>query len=377
MRVGSMNELYEEFGLTLMVNHACNLRCVYCYTGAKFHSAMSREIGGAAIRRAFHSLAPGGCLTLGFFGGEPLIEAIRISHWMTYARELARSSEKRVRFNITTNGTLRHGEAWKIMLAEDLELAVSFDGSSELHDRQRPDAVGKGSAETVLATLHRLMDSGKRFRVVCVVRPENLEEIPAGLEYLQSIGVREVDLSLDLWVSWSAGDGVRLRSLVGRAASLWHQWLPHFSINWFDAKAAVCAGLPQTEATSRCGFGAGEIAVAPSGRLYPCERLIGEDRPEQPLALPGNALVGENFLSLAPSRFLPCSACSYCALQETCDTFCRCSNFIRTGDANVPDGLLCILNKATTSATAALMRDPLPMPVFQCSQPRIDYEKRK
>ena len=27
---------YQQFGLTLLVNHACNLRCAYCYTGEKF-----------------------------------------------------------------------------------------------------------------------------------------------------------------------------------------------------------------------------------------------------------------------------------------------------------------------------------------------------
>jgi radical SAM protein with 4Fe4S-binding SPASM domain len=91
--------------------------------------------------------------------------------------------------------------------------------------------------------------------------------------------------------------------------------------------------------------------VAPSGRLYPCERLIGEDRPDQPLRLPGNALEGTDFLDPTTS-FTRCSPCNRCELAFACDTTCRCSNFIRTGDVNQPDGLLCLLNKAAARATA-------------------------
>src|ERR1700690_2941412 len=132
----------QRFGLTLVVNHACNLRCSYCYTGAKFDRPMPREIGFASIDRALHSLAPGGHLDLGFFGGEPLLECAQILEWMTHARNQAWNAGKEVGFNVTTNGTIAHAPAWQIMMAEDLELAISFDGTPEMHDRHRRDAQG-------------------------------------------------------------------------------------------------------------------------------------------------------------------------------------------------------------------------------------------
>lgn len=84
------------FSLTLMVNHACNLRCTYCYTGTKFHSPMPAEVGNAAIDRALNSLPSGGWLDLGFFGGEPLLDAPRILDWMKYARDAAAVSRHRL-----------------------------------------------------------------------------------------------------------------------------------------------------------------------------------------------------------------------------------------------------------------------------------------
>ena len=347
-----MSAPLQHFAVTLMVNHACNLRCNYCYTGAKFSAPMSWEIGAAGIDRAFRSLTPDGCLDVGFFGGEPLLEARRILSWMNYARTAPARHERRVRFNLTTNGTITNAEAWQVMLSVDLELAISFDGLPTVHDRHRRDTHGKGTAPVVEATICQVIHAGKACNVVIVVRPDNLEQIPEGLAYLYEKGVRQVNLSLDLWTAWKSADGRRLRRSIEAAAEIWLQRLPEFSINWFDAKAAQLAQLPSTEPTSRCGFGAGELAIAPSGRLYPCERLIGEDRPENPLRLPGHALEGCDFLELSPAPFARSSPCSKCALVSACDSSCRCSNFVRTGNVNQPDGLLCALNKASAKATA-------------------------
>ena len=58
--------MFDVFELTLMVNHACNLRCTYCYTGAKLHRPMSTQTACAAIDRAVSSLGIGGELQVVF-----------------------------------------------------------------------------------------------------------------------------------------------------------------------------------------------------------------------------------------------------------------------------------------------------------------------
>jgi uncharacterized protein len=335
-----------------MVNHACNLRCAYCYTGAKFSAPMPIGTGVAAIDRALRSLVPGGGLDLSFFGGEPLLEPARIIHWMARGRSRATEWGKSVRFNLTTNGTISRPEAWRVMMEEDLDLAVSFDGTPHAHDMHRRDAAGRGTSAAVLATIRQLVDAGKLFHVVLVVRPDTVDEIPDGLQFLHSVGVRHVDLSLDLWTVWTQRDARRMEEAVARAATLWRGWLPEFSLNWFDTKLSSLAQIPATKSSSRCGFGAGEIAVAPSGRLYPCERLIGEDSPSHPLRISGLAQEGDDFLGGQAGPFQRSGTCDGCVLADACDTSCRCGNYIRTGDPTRPDGLLCALNKATTRAIA-------------------------
>lgn len=74
-QVPQVGSAYRRFRLMLMVNHACNMRCTYCYRTDKVDRPMPEQVERKAIDRAIASLASGGTLELSFFGGEPLLEA--------------------------------------------------------------------------------------------------------------------------------------------------------------------------------------------------------------------------------------------------------------------------------------------------------------
>ena len=111
--------------------------------------------------------------------------------------------------------------------------------------------------------------------------------------------------------------------------------LPRLAVNWFDEKAAHRLRL-SLEETARC---ASATARSPSrGRLYPCERLIGEDRPEIRCGLRGMC---KTAATSPPARSATARRSVFaCAIQGQCNTTCRCNNYIRTGDVARPDALL-------------------------------------
>jgi len=356
--------MYCDFGLVLMITRACNLRCTYCYTGSKGFIRMTPAVARRAVDCALGSLEDRGTLNVGFFGGEPLLEPVLIREVMDYARGKAEPRGVRVRFQVTTNGTIDNGDAWRIMLDGDVELAVSCDGLPDIHDRHRRTATGEGSSWKVVRTLVGLLEAGKRFSVVMVVSPDTVEPLPNGIVYLRDLGVRLIEPSLNVWAPWTAEDIRRLEEAIERSAQVWLAGLPETSITWFDEKAAAL--LKQRIAhTSRCGFGDGEVAVAPSGRLYPCERLIGEDDGQHPLRIRGEVQGKGDFLGLKNGARPQREACSGCGLKVACNTFCRGINHIRTGDVNRPDGLLCAFNAACAEQTAqALKRRATPNDAF-------------
>jgi len=351
--------MYAQFGLVLMVTHACNLRCSYCYTGEKFRKAMPERLGRASIDRALASVSAGGRLELGFFGGEPLLEAGLVSALIDHARNRTTADDKSLALSLTTNGTLTDADAWSVMTDPEVDLAISCDGLPQVHDRHRLGCGGEGSAERVVSCIRRLVIEGRPFRVAMVVRSDTVELLPESMEYLQGLGVRRLEPSIDVWAEWSAEQIAALERSIARCALIWRDGLPDLSIGWFDEKAAQLASLAAPP-TARCGFGHGEIAVAPSGRLYPCERLIGDDADDNPMALPGRVDDGADFLDygMAPQR--SDKACDACAMQSMCSTICRCSNYVRTGDVRRPDRLLCAWNQACLIETARVLHELAP-----------------
>lgn len=240
------------------------------------------------------------------------------------------------------------------MTLSDMNLAVSFDGLPRLHDRHRRFADGLGTATRVLETMRRLLAAGKEFRAVMVIGPDSAERLGKAIDFLRVFGVRRVELTLDLWANWQPEDMVELEQAIECAALMWGAGLPGLSVNWFDEKAARICGFSPAGA-ARCGFGDGEVAVAPSGRLYPCERLIGEDADPNLMRLPGHALDGRDFLGLGTRPERQAEACSACSMDSACNTTCPCSNYVRTGSLSRPDRLLCILNQACMREAARVM----------------------
>jgi len=344
--------MYEAFSLVLQVNHACNLRCTYCYTGDKFSRSMTLQTAKTAVDRALASLIPCGILDLGFFGGEPLIEARLIREILDYAREQAELRDMDLVATMTTNGTVTDPDAWGLLTDPGLNVSVSHDGLPELHDRHRVDTAGKGSSAVVERTLRRLVRAGRDFNVVVVIRPDGVRRLPDGIRHLHGLGVRRIEPSLDLWTSWSATDVLALSEILSECADLWRAGLPDYSISWFDEKLVRLSGKA-VEETARCAYGDGQIAVAPSGALYPCERLIGEDRPDQAARLPGSVRDGKDFLCFPEPTPTTCEA--GCPGAPVCGVTCRCSNLIRTGRPETPDELLCAVDRICFEETLRVL----------------------
>ena len=342
--------MFPRFGLVLMLNHACNLECSYCYTGLKFNRPMPTAVLEKSIRRACQSIADGGVLELGFFGGEPFIEAELIQHATAFAGRETRRLGLGLLLNVTTNGTVTSPLAWQIMIDPAMDLAISFDGLPEIHDRHRPFVDGRPSSAVVLATVRQLRRLGKRFNVISVVRPDTVEYIADGLRFLQSEEVEMVDLSLDLWTPWPACALEKLEAELAKAADVWRSGLPQFGVNWFNEKTVELCQIPVGE-TARCGFGKGEVAVAPSGNLYPCERLIGEDRVGNTARMPGTIFDGNDFLNLALPSLNTRGECE----ETVCGLSCSCSNFVRTGSTERSDSLLNRLDRVCSRETRRVL----------------------
>jgi uncharacterized protein len=331
----------------LFLNHACNLRCRYCYNGRKFHRAMPWEVAQAGIQLMLRDGGPEAPpAQLSFFGGEPLLEMPLLRRAVAYTEHHAGEIGQRVRFLVVTNGTLLRGQVLDYLLEHQVYLGVSIDGTREAHDATRRFRNGRSSYDRVRDNLRAVIgrDGGPGLRVIAVVNPDNVDQLPDSFDALLALGARNLSINLDYEGAWDEPArerfAVALESLGDRYVAAYRRG-EHFTLNLLDSK--VVTHLKGGYACAdRCDFGCEEVAVAPSGRLYPCDRLVGMDDRDE-------VVIGQVFSGIDPVRRDALIAsknqvlqdCGDCALLPRCMHWCGCVNHAMTGAVGEVDGLLC------------------------------------
>ena len=151
--------------ITLQVTQQCNFRCSYCIyseeknKGQRSHSnkTMSWETAKKSIDFLFAHSDKMKEISIGFYGGEPLLEFGLIKKCVAYAKE--KGVGKDILFSMTTNGSLITNDIAEFIAKENFNLIISLDGPKELHDKSRILACnGKGSFEIIDCNLKKVKE---------------------------------------------------------------------------------------------------------------------------------------------------------------------------------------------------------------------------
>jgi len=166
--------------IALQVTQGCNLRCKYCaYSGNydnRVHSGkrMSKETAFRAIDFLFTHSIDRDKVSLGFYGGEPLLEFELIKECVEYAKK--KSAGKELMFNITSNATLITDAVLEYLYDNKFSLTVSLDGDRQAHDKNRVFAAdGNGTFGVVMQILEKIQsrhpDYMERVHINAVIDP--------------------------------------------------------------------------------------------------------------------------------------------------------------------------------------------------------------
>jgi len=283
-------------------------------------------------------------LHLVFFGGEPLLRWQDLVDFTRYARERASAASIEVKPTVTTNGTLLDDERLAWLVAERFLVAISCDGVRAAHDHNRKDAMAGSTYDLTIAAVRRCMAAGLHLRVVLVLDPSNVVWLPESLAALVAIGARELVVNINWAADWTP-DSVRSQCQVAyqRSAELYleaYRKNQPFWLSLLDSKIAshIKGGyLPG----DLCDLGQRNLVVAASGRLYPCDRLVGEDR-DLSFVL-GDVWTGpdeQRIRQWLSTITLP-PECQVCALAHRCRNRCACANLAMTSTIAIPSETLC------------------------------------
>jgi uncharacterized protein len=133
---------YRRRLLTLELTQQCNLACEYCCYGKYYPQTrkpstapMPLEVAKKAVEDFMGHRPKRG--SIGFYGGEPLLQFELLKQIVLFAEELADRYGTNVKFSMTTNGTLLTDETIHFLVRHRVRVMISLDGDKETHDRYR------------------------------------------------------------------------------------------------------------------------------------------------------------------------------------------------------------------------------------------------
>ncbi|UCH35644.1 MAG: radical SAM protein [Armatimonadota bacterium] len=348
----------------LHLTQDCQLDCVYCYGGQKRERAMSWEVARRAIDLMLDQPCTGTPPQLGFFGGEPLLEWPLLTRCVDHAEARAAEMGRSFRMAITTNGLGVDDAIARYLRGHRVMPTLSFDGVRAAQDACRRYRGGASSFADTQQAMLTLLGYFPDLVVCAVVSPENVRYLPESIDFLLGSGATRLLLNPNFFDTWDDRHLALWREGYEYAARCFERALRSgrfVHVNFITAKIAahLKGGY---ELRDCCDFGQKEVAVAPSGNLYPCQRMVGEDT--ERLGLMGNVFtgfVGDACRCIAKGRQPTNPECLRCDLRRRCRNWCSCVNHRLTGRFDRTGSLVCFHERMAIEiadrAASRLFRD--------------------
>ncbi len=328
---------------TLMITHACNLNCLYCFEKHKSNKKMSFETARKILEKEYASYKGDPHkerLAIELFGGEPLrnFDLIRqIYEW---------TKEQLLPFNyifqITTNGTLLNDsiKEWLQLRKADFRLVMSVDGTEAMQKGNR----GCG-LENLPITYVKETWPNSYFKLT--LSPESLPHYAEGIISLSEQGY-QIASSLAEGQQWKNGDELiyqhELEKIEDYYLSHPEKELEH-PFN-FLFKEYLEQRMENKIPYKNCGCGTTIAMYDTDGVSYPCHLFL-------PM-VHGNVNVLDEIKDIDFSNpvLLTDEECKNCPALKICKT-CYGYNYAQRGNVSKRDKGMCKLRLTEAKSISA------------------------
>ncbi|MFA5628025.1 MAG: radical SAM protein [Thiohalomonadaceae bacterium] len=337
--------------LYLLVSQRCNLTCNYCYAEGGHFGESPRLMDSVTLRRAFDTMFPlaSESLVVSFFGGEPLLNFRLMQEAVSLGEVLAGKHGLRLRYALTTNGTVVSDDIVAFLREHVDYVAVSLDGNETVTDHQRHFLYGRRSVHaTVLETLARFREAGIAFALRATVTESGVKDLLGTVRNFEALGATAIRLVPAFQVhGWDSRNLAKLaeelhavnrdamdRAVVGKEPCYGEQFHRMRRFMHGERRHYPC------EAAN------GVLAVAADGGIYPCDHFVGNSAFRMgsvhdtvwpgPEAAAVQAQLEGNSVEQRPS-------CRGCGVRHICGGDCPANAAAASGDISIPTASHCSL----------------------------------
>lgn len=325
----------------LFINEICNLDCDYCYGKRREEGqrVIDEKTGRDAVDFLFNQSGP--ALSIGFFGGEPLLSFNIMKALLNYSLAKNKQFSKRLTFNINTNGIPIDREKMDFIRKYKMGITLSIDGTPAAHDRFRKDMKGEGSYRLLEEKLPLFLEKPEAVHVRMTVTPESVEDMYEGVLHIYGLGFPSLAIAMDRAAeTWTKEKREIFRQEYKKTVDWYMDRLrdgEKFYLVDLDF-GAVSLTRPLPDFGIPCNAAMGGVAISPDGKIYPCYRFEGMRDTEI-----GD--IYEGFNEEKRKKYLEYS-CYKVAKCRDCPRNFRCHrcpwlSYIKTGDLFMPVEINC------------------------------------
>lgn len=175
--------------ITLILTENCNLNCVYCYEHYKNmgRKMMTFQKAKEIIDTYFADINEYDGAIVDFFGGEPFVNFQLLKKIYDYIEQ--QYHKHMVKYAVTTNGTLVHGDIqeWLRLNKEKIKVSLSLDGNEVMQDLNRPQLDKTGSFDQI--DLNFFLETWKgECSAKMTVSEYTLPYLAEGVKYIEDLG---------------------------------------------------------------------------------------------------------------------------------------------------------------------------------------------
>lgn len=270
--------------VSLNIAQSCNMSCGYCYADEGRFGGHARMMSAQVARQSIDALISrtprGQSVTIGFMGGEPLLNRGVLHDATRYAADRGAAAGLRVRFSLTTNATLITPADAALFAAEDFTITVSIDGAAAQNDAQRRLRGGGGSHAAILRGLAVMAEHGRPRQLGARITATAGLDLRGAIEHAFALGFDQAGFS----GAFTAKDPM-LR-LQGDALATYRQEMlacgAHALAQWRAGQRYPFSNLlvalqelhRGTHRPYPCGAGAAYLSADAQGGLHACHRLV-------------------------------------------------------------------------------------------------------
>ncbi|MFW6007779.1 MAG: radical SAM protein [archaeon] len=327
--------------MILMTTNQCNFNCDYCYVNHD-NQIMDYEIAQKSIDWFinYNNTPKNEVLKVSFLGGEPLLRWNLIKKTILYSEQFNR----KIKFDITTNGSLLSNDKFDFIEKHNIDLKLSIDGPSYVHDIHRKDYNNNGTFKLIKPIMKEGIERNIFKGARSTITSKTVKYTFESYEYLYNLGFKNIEIVPEFFHNWDEESFLEYKNQFDLIDEKFSELMSqnkqpgifYYNTCFYHIEKDI-------KLTKPCLAGKESVSINFNGDIYPCQLFI--QWPEWKIGDIYNGLLEHDLLnSLSNFNCNLIKDCKDCDVK-LCGGGCYGLNYIHNNNFYEPNSSHCKIMK--------------------------------